>query len=644
MRILTIIAVMLVSLIGTHPAKAAESQWLTTDFVKMRLISASETSGDNGVLSLGLEMVLKDGWKTYWRSPGDAGLPPAIFLDPVAMAQSQAVLHHPVPKRFSLFGLDTFGYADRVIFPIDLVLGDIAQAQAIAMRVEALVCSDICVPVQSKLFLSLEEGPQRASIYGQELAKIRAQLPKRNAGAARVTLASSGLDAASEGHLVVILQEPADVQDILIEGLDAASFSVPQQLSNSALKTRYLVKKIVGKEVPSAGQALTITVDATENSFEVPVTIEPASKGDGIASSSGLPFWLIALIGGFILNFMPCVLPVLSIKIASVISLGGARQAQIRTRFLASAAGILASFILLAFALQMLRAFGGQIGWGIQFQSPWFLAALMIITVLFTLSLFDVVTLRTPAFVSRLLPRSKVASEGASGGAILGDFGAGMLATLLATPCSAPFVGTAVSFALVQSDGILYGMMVMMGIGLALPWLMLAAFPRLVGFLPRPGQWMVTFKKGLGVLMALTVIWVASLFYNAVQATQDRPQAADDSWVTFDVGRLEEMRSAGKTIFVDVTADWCITCNANKLFVLNTKAAQELFEAQDIVLMRADWTYPNEAIATYLAANQRFGIPFNIVYGKGAVEGVILPEVLTFDLLENAVQQAVQSP
>lgn len=640
MRILTIIMVMLASLIAYHPAKAAESQWLTTDFVKMRLISASETAGQNGVLSLGLEMVLADGWKTYWRTPGDAGLPPAIFLDPIIMPQSEAEIYHPLPKRFSLFGLDTFGYSERVIFPIDLTLGDLRQAQDIQMQVEALVCSDICVPVQGKLSLSLAQGAQRASIYGQELAKIRALLPKSVKGAASVHLAHPSLDDKALGHLVVVLQEAQEVYDILVEGIDGVSFAPPQPLSNSATNNSYLLKKIAGNAAPVSGQALTITIDAQARPLEVPVTIQPAIKGERHAQTGFLPLWLIALIGGFILNFMPCVLPVLSIKIASVISLGGASSQLIRTRFFASAAGIITSFILLAFALQLLRAAGGQIGWGIQFQSPWFLAGLVIVTGLFTLSLFDVITLRTPSFVTRFLPRTNTPSEGS----IIGDFGAGMLATLLATPCSAPFVGTAVSFALAQSDSILYGMMVMMGIGLALPWLMLALFPRLVGFLPRPGQWMVTLKKGLGVLMALTVIWVASLFYNTVQPAKDISQAADENWVTFTPELLAKMRDDGQTIFVDVTADWCITCNANKAFVLNTDAAKRLFDAQNVILMRADWTYPDGSIANYLASHQRFGIPFNIVYGKAAPDGVILPEILTLNLLENAVLAANQSP
>ena len=219
-----------------------------------------------------------------------------------------------------------------------------------------------------------------------------------------------------------------------------------------------------------------------------------------------------------------------------------------------------------------------------------------------------------------------------------------MLATLLATPCSAPFVGTAVSFALSQSDAVLYGIMFMMGVGLALPWLVFAIFPHLITYLPRPGQWMVRLKQILGLIMALTVLWVASLLAGSLGYRVDiSSQQSTINWQTFDLGELDTLRASDRLIFVDVTADWCITCKANKTLTLETGEAISLFTSQNVTMIQADWTLPDDDIARFLASHQRFGIPFNIVYGPSARQGIILPEILTLADIEKALAQANQS-
>ena len=634
MRILPII-ILLASLFGQGAVQAAEGPWLDRDIVKMRLISAVEAHEAQDSLLLGLEVKLKDDWKTYWRTPGDAGLAPQIFLDPLAMAGAKASISFPVPKRFSLFDLDTFGYGRAVIFPIDLKLGSPLQAYDIKMMIDMLVCDDICVPVQGPLSLSLAKGLPRPSIYHQELAKIAALIPKSRDAALRVALSSSDKAEGSARDLIVHLQTPMTVHDMLVEGPAGLSFAVPEQIETD----RYLIRQIAGNHSLSVGDEVTITVDAGEASFEATSKIVP-SLGEG--THTALPFWLMALIGGFILNFMPCVLPVLSLKVSHVMAMAGARKGLIRARFLSSAAGIVTSFILLAFFLQMVRLAGGQVGWGIQFQNPYFLGMLSLVTGLFALSLFDVITWRTPAFVGRLLPRQQLASELKDRHILSHDFAAGMLATLLATPCSAPFVGTAVSFALSQSDMVLYGMLLMMGLGLALPWLVLGAMPQLVTLLPKPGQWMVRLKQFLGVLMVLTTIWVASLFVNAAGYRTASDEASLYDWQPFDTKQLAEWREAGDVIFVDVTADWCVTCKANKALVLETKEVASLFKQANVKFMQADWTLPDDEIAQYLLTYQRYGIPFNILYGPGRAQEVILPEILTVSALKKALAQANQ--
>ena len=382
---------LLASFAVSFKAQAAESAWFEHEFVKMRLISASETAGESGDLSLGLEMQLKAGWKTYWRTPGDAGLPTQIFVDPIAMAGTVAKLHYPTPKRFSLFGLDTFGYGTRVILPVDMRLGAAFQAQNITLTVEALVCSDICVPVQGPLSLSLEKGPLRPSIYSQELAKIRALLPKQTDNFAALSLADKTQDQEGQGHLLVTLNQPMTVKDILVEGLVGASFAAPEALSDR----RYLLRLIGGQVKPQKGDDIVLTIDGADADFEVSATIGQASSVSNYeqvtqTAAPSLPFWLIAF-GWCYFEFHAVRLACAVLKLASLISMGGQKPAYVRVRFLTSAAGIISSFILIAVFLYALRALGGQVGWGIQFQSPLFLGALLLITALFTLSLFEVV-------------------------------------------------------------------------------------------------------------------------------------------------------------------------------------------------------------------------------------------------------------
>ena len=619
---------MLSSWQGAHAASAA-GPWFETDMAKMRLISSSETAGMTGDLNLGLEVVLAPGWKTYWRTPGDAGLAPQIKLDAILLDGATSTIAYPMPKRFTLFDLETFGYSDQVIFPMTLRLGAISQAATIEMLAEILVCSDVCITVQAPLKLALLMGDLVPSEHYQAIAQARSLVPKTKGDAIALMLAGAAHDPDRAGHLIAELSPNHQVNDILIEGLYPASFGAPQKLD----ETRYLLPQIGRKGQIEDGKPITVTIDSNQ-AFEAEVIIG-ASQSSESSLSWQLPIWLIALLGGFILNFMPCVLPVISLKLGSVISMGGGAARQVRLRFLASAAGILTSFGLLAIFLHSLRALGAQIGWGVQFQSPVFLAFLLLVTTLFTLSLAGVVSIPVPAFVLRLSPRS--ASH-----QYQGDFAAGMLATLLATPCSAPFVGTAVSFAFSQSTLSLYGIMLMMGLGLAVPWLIVAALPSVIAFLPKPGAWMASMQKGLAVLMGLTVLWVASLFAGAT-GLREKPAPTAGSWVAYDEALLAEWRAADRLVFVDVTADWCITCKANKALVLDTDQGQALFSDNDVALMQADWTNTDAEIARYLSTNNRFGIPFNVVYGKGAKQGVILPEIFSYSDLQKAILQANQS-
>ena len=339
-------------------------------------------------------------------------------------------------------------------------------------------------------------------------------------------------------------------------------------------------------------------------------------------------FLLIAFMGGVILNVMPCVLPVLSLKLASVLGHGGRALPQVRLSFLATAAGVVFSFILLGGALLALRQAGVLIGWGIQFQQPSFLITAAIAIGFFGLVMLDIVTLPVPSFVQNM--GSKLPQSG-----LLGDFASGFLATLLATPCSAPFVGTAMAFALAAPALPLLAIFLAMGLGLALPWLLIALRPGIVGVLPKPGPWLNWLKRVLALGLFATSLWLVSILL-----TPSASSDVDAGWQPWRDDLVPELVAKGRVVIVDVTADWCITCQTNKALVLETEKMVSIFDSVNVVRLQADWTRPNETISQYLASFGRYGIPFNAVYGPSAPGGIVLPELLTHDAVADAISLA----
>jgi suppressor for copper-sensitivity B len=387
----------------------------------------------------------------------------------------------------------------------------------------------------------------------------------------------------------------------------------------------------------------------------------------------------IALLGGFILNFMPCVLPVLSLKLLGIAGVGGRARTEVRVGLLAAAAGVIASFLVLAAASIALRQAGILIGWGVQFQQPLFLIFMMALVTLFAANLWGLFEFPLP---------SAIAQWGGAGvgRGVLGNFAAGAFATLLATPCSAPFVGTAVGFAFAENAAVILAIFLALGIGLAAPYLAIAALPGLVAWLPRPGRWTIVLRRLLGLALAATALWLASvlraehgtvaalaalilmacvplafhllrrlqtargavvaalvalafLIPEALPAPPPGPAPAG-LWQPFDPGAIARLVAEGRTVFVDVTADWCLTCKLNERLAIDTPAVRRRLAAAGVVAMRADWTRPNGAIQRYLAGFGRYGIPFNAVYGPAVPHGRALPELLTPDEVASALDRS----
>jgi suppressor for copper-sensitivity B len=322
---------------------------------------------------------------------------------------------------------------------------------------------------------------------------------------------------------------------------------------------------------------------------------------------------LLAFCGGIILNVMPCVLPVLSIKLLGLVKQSGHAYSLIARNSLLSAAGIITSFLGLGAIAVAAKEGGRAVGWGIQFQNPVFVIFLAVVVFLFALNLWGVFEIGMPRIFGHF------ATTYGQKETPVAHFMSGLFATLLATPCSAPFLGTAMGFALTQPPPTIMAAFAAAGTGMALPYLTLAVFPMSLGWLPRPGFWMVRIKMFFGLILAGTTVWLLWVFFQQVRSTPQEP---------FEESRIETILAEGRPVLVDVTADWCVTCKYNERFVLGSGAIKEALQRKNVVIMRADWTKRDETIRQYLAKFGRSGIPFYAYY-EPAKAPVTLSEFLT---------------
>ena len=338
-------------------------------------------------------------------------------------------------------------------------------------------------------------------------------------------------------------------------------------------------------------------------------------------------FLFIAFIGGVVLNFMPCVFPVLSLKIYNVLSQQqeNISDKTIKRNFLATILGIIFSFFILSLLIVFLKKIGHNLGWGFQFQSPIFLFFMILILILFSLNLVDVFSIDIPIifkkFLNRIINLNKKSSE------FFQNFFLGSFITILSTPCSAPFIGTAIGFAFVSPNQIIFLIFFCISLGLSSPYIILATKPQILSFLPKPGLWMRKFKYFLSLLLILTAIWLSKTLL--IQINTISNDSKNNNWINFDTIKLSELINENNIVFVDITADWCLTCFYNKKTVLDRKKVKNIFETYDVKKIRGDLTKPNREINKYINSFGRFGIPFNVIYSSSAPQGILLPEVLT---------------
>jgi suppressor for copper-sensitivity B len=681
--IIKVCAALLVALFFNASAKSANFI-ARSDQAEISLLGGSYVDGK---AQLGLRVKMQPGWHIYWRYAGDSGFPPVLDWSGSANFSGAEFLW-PAPKRLRQElqpdnFLESYTYSDQVTFPIEVKAQDSKKPLDILLNVSYAICAQTCIPGQADLSLNLQNGFQ-SSANLEIIAFAKKLVPKAN-GTYGINIESVSKLLYAQGNKQFIEVTASNVKDfsedatILIEAGDNFLFNNPAtQINGKHAKFTVPVTFITDKK-DLKGASLTITLINNDESVEITKSADSPGDTNNISLPENkkysyrtlLLMIIFAFIGGLILNVMPCVLPIISIKILGIVKHGGGKKSEVTASFLVSALGILVSFLGLALITIWLKSAGEIIGWGFNFQQPYFIITLVIILTILAANLWGLFEIGLPG---------NLASSGTQPEGMFGHFMSGVLATILATPCTAPFLGTAVGFSITRGAFEILVIFLSMGAGLASPYLLFSMLPGMITKLPKPGAWMVKVKHVMGILLALAAIWLIWVLSNqlgkmaadvllalcflqilkfwaakhvyfikkikiplfviimflefiipirlADKIDTKNPGPGNDIWEEFKPDDIQPLVSNGKIVFVDITADWCLTCKVNKLAVLNSDEIKHALENSDVVAMQGDWTNPDSQIAAYLGKYERLGIPFNIVYGPGAPKGIVLSELL----------------
>ena len=668
-----------------------------TEQVQVRLIPERTVVQPGSQVLIGLEQKIIPHWHTYWQNPGDSGLATSITWQ-LPTGASAGPIRWPVPSRHKQGSLTNYGYSDRVLLlsaiqiPADAKPG---SSLPIAAKANWLVCEEICIPQQAELDLTLKVAAQPGPV-NRDIQAAHAALPEDAPWPARVSYMQDKLQLRIASPELV----KGKLQEVWFYPFKWGKLAhgAPQAVSRDG---DTLVLDLQAGEAPGmAGETLEGLLAVSEKSgrqtltrgFNLRATASGAAPFPaGTTAAAGtdtslLAAMLLALAGGIILNLMPCVFPVLSIKALALIRHGVHANRRTRLHGLAYTVGIILSFLVLAGLLLLLRAGGAQIGWGFQFQAPGFVLAMAWLMFAIGLSLSGVFTLGNSVAG---LGEGLTEKSGYSG-----SFFTGVLATIVATPCTAPFMGVAIAYALAQPALHLILVFASLGLGLALPYLLLCNWPLLQRCLPRPGLWMERLKQTFAFPMYATALWLAWVL--VLQAGTDsllivfggmlviafaawlfdstrhfatnkrriatllslaliigayvfgylglKPQAqtaqgasqesARQHWESYSEARLQALRAEGKPVFLNFTAAWCITCLANERVALNKDKVLGAFREQGITYLKGDWTNQDAAITQKLAEFGRSGVPLYVYYpADPRARPVVLPQLLTPEIV-----------
>ena len=656
------------------PAAAAESNVVATRHDAVSLISASDSFVPGKTLHLALRLRLAPGWHTYWSNPGDAGEPATVTLTTGPAAPSPRAIDWPAPTRLPDGPLMSYGYTGDVVLPLTIPTGP-AQAGMlhIAATAQWLACAEICVPESGSFVLDLPRGDAAESALAPLFANAAARAPR-----------PSPFEAVLSAGDVLILSGaglgPRLVADAWFlpatPGLINQGAAQPVHISRGRVAITLRPERQLASEPRLAG-VVVLRDPAGQESF-----LSIAAPHLHGPDWSALPrLLLFALLGGIVLNLMPCVFPVLAIKALALVRLSGAARRQMQLSAGFYTAGVLIAFAALGALMLSLRAAGALVGWGFQFQSVVFVAA--VCWLLFAVGL-------NLAGLFEISGRAAGLGQGlAARPSHAGDFATGLLAVLVATPCTAPFMGLAVAGALAAPSAFAMAVFLAMGLGLALPYVAVALLPGLAARLPRPGSWMVVLRQALAFPVFATCAWLAwvaaieggdravlvlaaglvllslaawllglsqrlamrwpgvcavaaglaaaaalALLPGLDAASRTGAQAKAEP---FSETRLADLRAAGRPVFVDMTAAWCVTCLVNERIALAPAVVRQAFAAHHVTTLRGDWTRRDPAITGYLRAHGSDGVPLYVYYPAGGA-GRQLPQILTASRVLDAIE------
>lgn len=664
-------------------AFAAYAQEQQQPIATASLLSDKASIAAGQPFRIALRLSAEPGWHTYWENPGDAGLATTMEWT-LPEGFSEDGIDWPPPVRINEGPLAIYGYDATIFLPVTITPPETLDIPSYNFHVKAnwLICKEICIPESAELDITLPTGT------GEDAADIAFFAAH---DAVKPTVIPFPADYNTLDNKL-ILSVPLSLLNI--EKIDAAEFfprqsgvikyTGAQQASVENAHILVTAERAEGELPASLSGLLYVTSGENKKTFDISLvqkvsatTLEKHTEQTQDKSFAVL--LLFALVGGLILNLMPCVLPVLSLKALALVKKAGGERGKVRMQGLAYTAGILLSFALFAGILLALKSAGEAVGWGFQMQSPAFVGFLVYLLFLVGLNLSNVFHL--PILFGTV--GASIANEDSA----RGSFFTGVLATAVATPCTAPFMASAVGAAIALPGWQAMLIFLSLGLGLALPFLLVSLFPILLKILPKPGAWMETFKHILAVPMYLSVLWLLwvlwqqtgiggaaiavagmVIFTAALLAKKYLPRYAllavfalifvgtlpvighlekDSSMpstalthnvdaVLYSKDALAELRAAHKPVFLDATAAWCITCQVNAKVAIHTEATMKLFKEKNITLMVADWTRKNPEITALLAEFGFQGVPM-VVYYPANGDPVVLPQLLSESIIADTL-------
>lgn len=606
-------------------------------------------------INIGLKVSMDKGWHTYWRNPGDSGGPIEIDWN-LPKGFSVSDIKWPLPEKIEYPPLMTYGYEDFVIYPMVLSIPADYSDDYFEMAADILICADVCIPESGKISSNLLDIESDSLIY-----EWLESIPSKS-----LPITTS----LNDNNLEIRFTFDKEIKEIYFfpDENNSIDYSSKQNFYKKD-DDYFLSIKLFNDEFQNVSGVLDIDgtgYNVSNGTFE-------DFNEEGLSLITALIF---ALIGGLILNLMPCVFPVISLKVLSFVSMGGSSPRKIRNHALVFTVGVIASFMLIALTIVLLKQAGNFVGWGFQLQSPLIVGLLSLVMVFISL-----VLITDNSFGESL---TKLGNIGGSENGYYSSFVTGVLAVVVASPCTAPFMGAALGYALIQPSGETVPIFLSLSLGFSLPYLLLAANPKLIDFLPKPGDWMVTLKEFFAFPMlatALWLLWVFSLQVNQILViflligwlllalnfwifqkdykTINKviflgisifsmiyflPETEDieteqnliiGSATEWYEGIEDDLRNKNQPYFINFTAAWCITCQSNEITAFSKDGFKSLLEEKNIEYIKADWTNRNDAITRSLKKYGRSGVPFYVYWEPGFENPKILPAILTDQIIKN---------